>query len=634
MSGICGIASIDGPPVGLEELQAMSRAASHRGQDGITFWRQGPVGMAHLSTIITPQSRLENQPVEAGHLVLTADCRIDNRSELKQLLDLNAEDPTDAGLILAAYRRWGAECPGYIIGDFAFALWDGQACHLLLARDPMAMRALYYRVDAKRLYFATEIKQILALPEVPAQLNEPALAAFLADCDMPRHWTYYQGINQLQAGHVLIFKSGRPRLHRFWDIDPQEKIRYKDETQYIEHFRELFLEAVGCRLRSISPVGLMLSGGMDSMSIAAAAGWMMQKQTSSSWPLFLTFSSAFDAHPECDERSISSILAEYFGFPAIDVPTDQTWPLSGFPALGPDRDDPETGHYQELIVLGLQLARQRNVRLLLSGDRGDLLLTGVHYDYAGNMLRGNWQGLAKELRAESEISGISLPRAALAGLMSSTLPRLWPGYRLPRLRGFARSLLKGNAGQNNIFPPWLNKKFARSSRLPKVIRQSARQHSPISEYGRRQRYQAIFDPLRMRLMVWMERVHAGWGTGFADPWSDRRLARFALAIPHEVINRPREYKYLAREAMQGIMPQAALKKVGKILPTAYFLSAMRNQSRTTVLELIENSAAHDFGFIDKTILRKHYEEVLAGGSEPHGFWCALCTEMWLRRFWT
>ena len=192
MSGICGIVNFDGAPVELEDLQKMARAAAHRGPDGIHYWRNGPVGLVNLALNITPESLRERQPLvgSRGELVLTADARVDNRDELIRTLTtkgfLQDKSPTDADVILAAYQCWGETCPAQIIGDFAFVIWDTRRRRLFAAREPIGMRALYYRLEPHRILFATEIKQILAVPGVPARIFEPSVGAFLAGHAGPR----------------------------------------------------------------------------------------------------------------------------------------------------------------------------------------------------------------------------------------------------------------------------------------------------------------------------------------------------------------------------------------------------------------------------------------------------------------
>src|SRR5690606_27032104 len=165
MSGICGVVNFQGAPVGEAALESMAAAAHHRGPDGIAFHRDGAVGIGHLSRHFTPESVHERQPLvcTVSEAVLTADARIDNREDLLRELGLRtASRPpasassgpgaplSDADVILAAYRRWGIDCARHLIGDFAFAIWDGSRRQLFLARDPMAMRGLYYRVERDR----------------------------------------------------------------------------------------------------------------------------------------------------------------------------------------------------------------------------------------------------------------------------------------------------------------------------------------------------------------------------------------------------------------------------------------------------------------------------------------------------
>jgi asparagine synthase (glutamine-hydrolysing) len=217
MSGICGIIHWDKRPVNTAELELMAEPAAHRGPDGIHYRTCGQAGFAHLALHITPESVRERQPLAGpeGQALLVADARIDNRDDLIPILAekelLAGPEATDPEIILAAYRLWGTECPAHLLGDFAFAMWDASQQHLFAARDPMAMRAFYYRWDPRRFLFGTEVKQILAAPEVPARIFEPAVAAHLAGCFHHLDWTFYEGIAQLLR-RADNGASGRSRL--------------------------------------------------------------------------------------------------------------------------------------------------------------------------------------------------------------------------------------------------------------------------------------------------------------------------------------------------------------------------------------------------------------------------------------
>lgn len=285
-------------------------------------------------------------------LLLTADARLDNRQDLTETLTTKRhgglEHATDADLILAAYQCWDSDCAAHLIGDFAFAIWDAPKQRLFAARDAMAMRPLYYRVEPRRALFVTEIKQLVALPDVPVRLYEPAVSAHLAGLFGPLSWTCYAGIIQLEPAHALVIDASGHRTWRYWDIDPDAEIRYPREADYAEHFMELFQESVRCRLRSVKPVGLLLSGGLDSGGIASTVGSLLQHGGVSPAPDFHTYCFAFETLTECDERHLSDHIVRRYGFVSTDVPAEAAAPLMGFPNHGPDRDEPYMGAFHTL----------------------------------------------------------------------------------------------------------------------------------------------------------------------------------------------------------------------------------------------------------------------------------------------
>ena len=190
LSGIVVVFNLDGAPVDPELLGRMAEAAAYRGPDGIRYRVDGNVGLAHLALNSTPESLQESQPLCSadGMLCLTADARVDNRDELYSTLTasghLQGKDATDADLILAAYRCWGEACPEHIIGDFAFAVWDGRDQKLFCARDPFGIKPLHYSQVGQVLCVASEAQQILQHPGVSRRLDEAAMADYLVDnCD-------------------------------------------------------------------------------------------------------------------------------------------------------------------------------------------------------------------------------------------------------------------------------------------------------------------------------------------------------------------------------------------------------------------------------------------------------------------
>ena len=260
MSGIIGLYNLDGRPADQLLLERMARTITHRGPDGIRHWLDGSVGFGHLLLQTTPESAHEKQPLtnEDSALCLTLDGRIDNRSELRCWLEskgLPLRDDSDAELVLRAYECWGEECPNRLLGDFAFAIWDARKQQLFCARDYVGVKPFYYYRSGSLFAFGSEIRAVLALDTVPRRLNESRLADFLIE-ELDREdeeSTFYQDVQRLPAGHSLTVGPGRFALRDYWDLKAPPVLKLGSLREYGEAFREIFVEAVRCRLRSSHP---------------------------------------------------------------------------------------------------------------------------------------------------------------------------------------------------------------------------------------------------------------------------------------------------------------------------------------------------------------------------------------------
>ncbi|UCF83254.1 MAG: hypothetical protein JSV50_19085, partial [Desulfobacteraceae bacterium] len=572
---------------------------------------------------------------ERGDLVLTADARIDNRDDLIRSLTTNGHlaesDPTDADLILNAYECWGTDCPTHLIGDFAFAIWDAAKQCLFAARDPLGMRSFYYRAEPRRFIFATELKQVLAVPNVQTTVFEPAAASYLAGLFGPPEWTSYQGIFQLSPAHALLVDAEGHSTWRYWDIDPAYQITYANEDEYAEHFLEIFKEAVHCRLRSVKPVGVFLSGGMDSGSVTSTAGWLLQRGASHYCHPLRAYCYAFDELTQCDERHISNEIARYYGLPVTSIPAETFWPLKGYPADGPDRDDPLTGAYQALINHTLNTARAAGVQLMFTGRYGDLMAGGGVFDYPDQVYARQWSKLWGDLRNHSQQTGIPLIRVIKRHVIKPLIDKIYPNWTHKWLYRVVNTMLKRPKTQ--WYPEWIRPEFAERVGLDEIIRKSDPQ-TRIKGFARRERYKWIVNPLDIRLKVWAERIHAKLGLAYADPWCDRRIFSFAMAVPQRIFGQAGEYKPLVKRAMNGIMPEVTRQVAGKTYPEPLYKRAIVEQARETVLGLLAGSKADDFGYLDEQVLRQHYDSICNGADEHHAFWWALTLEMWLRQHWS
>jgi asparagine synthase (glutamine-hydrolysing) len=219
MSGICGIYYLDGRPVDPVDLTNMVDILAHRGPDGAHIWHDGPVGLGHRMLWTTPESLTEQLPYERNGLVITADARIDNRDELIATLGLTgrqAVEIADSQLILAAYEKWGEQCPEKLLGNFAFVIWDSRKQQLFCARDHFGAKPFYYYQSHRIFTFASEIKALVCLSEVPRRLNETRVADHLLMNFEDRVITFYRDILRLSAAHSVIGQINWLKTSKIW----------------------------------------------------------------------------------------------------------------------------------------------------------------------------------------------------------------------------------------------------------------------------------------------------------------------------------------------------------------------------------------------------------------------------------
>lgn len=248
------------------------------------------------------ESKLERQPLvtTAGHM-LAWDGRLDNRTELiSQLRDYLDRHATDVEIVTASYLRWGIDFLSRLIGDFAISLWEPATGTLLLARDAFGTRPLYYEVSSKRIGWSSDLASLLDNATGPLAIDREYIAGYLSAApELDR--TACKNIHSVPPGFAVAFRDDRITKREFWRPDSRQQIRYRRDSDYEEHFRELFRDAVGCRLRSDGPVWAELSGGLDSSSIVCMADQIVEAGESETSQLE-TVSYVYDKSPASDER--------------------------------------------------------------------------------------------------------------------------------------------------------------------------------------------------------------------------------------------------------------------------------------------------------------------------------------------
>ena len=278
MSAIAGVLSRRGAPRRPGEIDRMLSVMASRGPDGTYTWVNDAITLGHGALHATPESVNEVMPLvdRATGNVIVADVRLDNRDELIGALRLDGVATAEIGdgrLLLDAYRKWGEDCVDHLLGDFAFAIWDERRRQLFLARDPFGAKPLTYHCSEHLMAFASDSRSVVGLEDVPSTIDRDRVFDFLVDVTewIDTSSTFFAEVRRLPPAHVLTITATGQRLRRYWHLLEPELLRLRCDEEYQEATREVLDLAVRCRMRGRADVGVVLSGGIDSSSIAATA---------------------------------------------------------------------------------------------------------------------------------------------------------------------------------------------------------------------------------------------------------------------------------------------------------------------------------------------------------------------------
>lgn len=623
--GICAIVNFDGAPVDPGVLRAMTEAIAYRGPDGIHYWLNGNVGMAHLALHTTPEAVREVQPLLSrdGRLCLIADARVDNRPELIHLLTakncLEVDNPTDADLILAAYRCWGKACPEQIIGDYAFAIWDAPLQRLFCARDALGLKTLYYSQVGNTLCVASESQQILKHPKVPCRLDEIAAADYLVGASWDETRSMFADVHGVPLANSLTADAAGLRLERYWDIDPEFRIWHKNDAEYAEHFLEIFERAVGDRLRTQAPsVGIAMSGGMDSTSVAGVAQRILAQQNDQ--PHLVACSYAYDYLKECDERIYSSQMASQLAIELIYIPADNFWLLDNDKTYTPNLESPFMVDETRIhLVLNTFQARQANI--WLTGHGGDSLVAGSPLVGADRLQHGDLSTLW------NTACYLRMRKVPLAKRLR--VYRDW--FFMPLIPLTVKRTLRP---QKQIdLPAWLTQDFITRTCLSERLRRPM--STPhFSDRARQVRYPLMAQTVYILLAIrWAERRAADYHMEARHPFLDRRLVTYLMSIPQDQIFRNGRRKFILRSAMRGILPEAIRTREDKTVFNSDMDVGLREKESQKVKALLVLPLLDQYRILDKVQINQAYQDYL-NNSDSFGvmeLWRVVTLEMWAQK---
>jgi len=327
MSAQFGRWNLDGMSIDAGYLANANAIISPYGPDGEGSYIKSNIAIIYRAFHTTRESRCEAQPyfTDSG-VIITWDGRLDNRAELiSSFSDLLTADSTDLSIVAAANDRWGTDCFSKLIGDWAVSIWNPNSRSLVLAKDPVGTRHLYYSFERAHVTWGTILDPLVLLSGRTFQLNQEYIAGSLSFFPAA-HLTPYAGIHSVPPSCFVLLRPGNCSIKKYWDFDPGKRIVYSTDAQYEEHFRFVFGQAVRRRLRSERPVLAELSGGMDSSSIVCMADTMLTHGTGEA-PRLDTLSYYDDSEPNWNERPYFTKVEEKRGRTGCHIDISKQDPL-------------------------------------------------------------------------------------------------------------------------------------------------------------------------------------------------------------------------------------------------------------------------------------------------------------------
>jgi len=633
---MCGIAGklVDGLGARVEPglVHRMTAALEHRGPDAQGVWTDGGIGLGSRRLAVIDLSDRAAQPManEDGAIRLVFNGEIYNFRELRVELEARGHrfrSDSDTETIIHLYEDEGAGCVRRLDGMFAFALWDARTRSLLLARDRLGQKPLFYWHDGHSLVFGSEPKALLQDDTVPAEPDLEAIHHYLTYGYVPSPWSAFRNMRKLAPAHYLVARAGQVEITRYWSLSYESK-REESEATLIEELDHLLGQAVERRLMADVPVGALLSGGLDSSAVVA----LMRRATNG--PI-RTFSIGFD-EPAYDERRFARSVATEFGTEHHEL-TVRPDAATLLPQLVYHYNEPFADS-SALPAWCLSEMASRQVTVALSGDGGDESFLG--YDrYAASILAAKLDRVPRPLRrlaargagwlvSGSARSTTTRLRRFVSALATDPVRRYgrWLSVTLDEqkqelyTRDFARqSRGMGGAGDqgDNSSLRLLEQRWAESDATSDVEKLA---HTDIVMY------------LPDDLLVKMDIASMAHSLEVRSPLLDHHVVEFAARLPVSMKLRGRTSKYLLKQVIATQLPSAVLDrpKAGFGVPLDdWFRGSLRDTARDVLL----GKRATERGYFEPATVRRYLDDHAKGRAQHHArLWSLLMLELWHRTF--
>ncbi len=594
----------------------------HRGPDDGGAFVDGNVGLAMRRLAIVDVAH-GAQPMTSGACTIVYNGEIYNHAECRpDLIARGHEFAThcDTETILHLYREYGRDCVEHLRGMFAFAIWDSGKHELFMARDRFGVKPLYYvHADDGSLFFASEIKSLLEIGAVKAEINFNALPDQFGNHGTSGDETLFAGVKRLLPGHTLVWRDGRIDIREYWDLEFEPKPEPRRDGDYVEQWRDLFEESVRLRLMSDVPLGMFLSGGIDSSAIAALMSRAVDDPIK-------TFSVGF-AEREANELEYARIVARTFNTDHHEITITPDQFFDALPKLVWHEDEP-IGFVASVPLYFVSKLAQQHVKVVLTGEGSDEMMAGY----------GRYQKALSLLSYGEKYEALtpSFVRDAVRGGVA-TLPT-------SLTRKLNRTFLSREADIENlffdnfaVFPKAMQTKlFSRETRQKFT---DAHPFSRLNQWLEKTDAEDVLDKLLYadtktylhELLMKQDQMSMAASIESRVPFLDHKLAEFTARMPREMKLRGGTTKWILREAMKGLLPSEVLErpKMGFPVPIGRWF---RGAYKHIVDEYVLSKRALDRGTFDASYVRQLVAEHNAGENHDERLWSLVNFEIWQRQF--
>ena len=622
MCGIAGIVSLDsGAPIDDARLKRMRDALIHRGPDGTGLLVEGRVGLAHTRLAVIDVAG-GDQPMcnENGDVWIVFNGEIYNHADLRPGLQARGHryrSRCDTETILHLYEEKGDRVVEHLRGMFAFAIWDRTRQRLLLARDRLGIKPLYYAVTDRELLFASEIKALLAAGSIRPVFNEGVLPEFLSTRFVSGEETFFQGVHKLLPGHVLTWSPNeRPRTRRYWQI-PAPAGETSGASAPPEDLRARLETAVSSHMMSDVPLGVFLSGGIDSSVLAALVARGVSEPIQ-------TFAVGF-ADRDANELPYARLAAAHIGAEHHEVTVTPSEFFQALPHALWHEDEPIAFPSSVPLYLLARLARE-HVKVVLTGEGADELFLGYNRyrvtKWNARLGQPYWATVPPALRRHVRRAVHALP-APISRFARRTFIGLEPGVRDVYLENFA------------VFPVTLQQRLLQrpdlfEDRDPYATEMRYYEEASGGLLDRISR--ADLQTYLVELLMKQDQMSMAASIESRVPFLDDRLVEHVAAIPGDVKLPGWQTKVMLRAAVQDLIPSEILTrpKMGFPVPIGRWF---REGFAPIVDEFVLGPRAEARGYFHRSALQRMVTDHRSGsGAHADALWLLVNLEIWLRIF--